>query len=280
MNTTKQDHKNIYEALAAFHGDMRPLPRNGEVDYKTKNGKRIHYKYTKLGKMREVVDPILGKHGLAAYHVLTKEKGQDAVEAVLVHESYEEKKETERIEQKEQTEMEEVNNVTERPIYHEKNKITSGKIKISVDEDDGMKGKAEAITYAKRYTLAMVLGIASDDDNDAPKKRKKHYKISKIIESIQAKQNPEDVNKLLNYVKNNDKYSKEEKEKAEQFAERRLAALEDYGETDEEIKKEAAERIIADDYTKEELQNMARENELKSSGTKEEIAERLNELEK
>jgi hypothetical protein len=151
---TKVDHKNIYEALSALQGEMKPMAKTGHVEYQTSKGV-LKFDFTPLGEIMATLYPMLGRHGLSVRHEITKE----GVEAILTHESY-----TERMEELSMTESE---NKTMVRTYGKMltNQIRSGVIKLG--QGGEMKDVGAAITYAKRYSLTAVLGISSEEDKDA-----------------------------------------------------------------------------------------------------------------
>lgn len=158
----KVKHENIYAALSAFQGELTPIEKSATVKFKTKSGAEVDFNYTPLGKIMEVIYPILAKHGLSVRHLLVKDnKGMDAVEAIITHESYAvESVKTEEIKQTPEEIM--------KTIWAEqaRNQISSGPVKIYQGDGD-MKDTGAAITYARRYSLTMALGIVSEDDTDA-----------------------------------------------------------------------------------------------------------------
>lgn len=89
---------------------------------------KYKYSYTPLDEIMKTLYPLVGKHGLSVRHELT-EKG---MECVLAHDSGEE--------------------------------LRSGA--IEVPRSGSMQAIGGAITYARRYTLTMLLGIASEEDTD------------------------------------------------------------------------------------------------------------------
>jgi hypothetical protein len=163
----KAKHNNIYEALSAFQGELKPMPKNGKVTFKTNAGGSVEFAYTPLGDIMATIYPLLAKHGLAIRHEIT-EKG---VEAILTHETYAVSYRKEYVELPHNPEIKENESIKKYPLYAEsatpeiKNEIRSGIIKLTAGTQ--MKDTGAAITYARRYTLTMVLGISSEDDNDA-----------------------------------------------------------------------------------------------------------------
>lgn len=167
----KQQHANIYAALSAFQGELKPMAKSGEVEFPTKSGNgKVKFNYTPLGEIMSTIYPLLAKHGLSVRHEVTQ--GTTAsVEAILTHESYEEKQEMLReiLDPKESghgTPIDGARELLERNYGTvAKNEVRSGPVRISTGGE--MKDVGAAITYARRYSLTMVLGISSEDDKDA-----------------------------------------------------------------------------------------------------------------
>lgn len=151
-------HTNIHAALSAFQGELKPLTKSGKVQFESKNGRVIDFTYTPLGDIMSAIYPLLAKHGLAVRHELT-EKG---IEAILTHETFKM--------------AYPILASTDMPDGSKKletltegipeNELRSGIIKISTGGGE-MKDIGAAITYARRYSLTMLLGIASEDDKDS-----------------------------------------------------------------------------------------------------------------
>eukprot|EP00919_Chromeraceae_sp_WS-2016_P017164 GHVR01040976.1.p1 GENE.GHVR01040976.1~~GHVR01040976.1.p1 ORF type:complete len:275 (+),score=37.79 GHVR01040976.1:873-1697(+) len=153
------DHKNIYAALSALQGELKPMEKTGTVSFKTRSGDTLEFKYTPLGEIMTVLYPILAKHGLSVRHEIQKE----GVEAIVTHETYEES--TEAASKIEEVGIGEGKKIDTTFVKITKNQIRSGVIKIG--QGGEMKDVGAAITYAKRYSLTAVLGISSEEDKDA-----------------------------------------------------------------------------------------------------------------
>lgn len=153
----KQGHANIYAALSAFQGELKPMAKNAKVKFPTKKGGEIEFSYTTLDEIMKTIYPLLAKHGLTIRHQVD-DKG---VEAILVHETYK----IVEVATKTKRSFDGTSEEEETTTTREENIIRSGVVKISFGGD--MTDIGSAITYARRYTLTMVLGIASDDDKDA-----------------------------------------------------------------------------------------------------------------
>lgn len=153
-----QTHANIHEALSAFQGELKPMAKNVQVEFKTKTGGLIKFSYTPLGEIMSVLYPLLGKHQLSIRHEISQMNGKDGIEAILTHESY--------------REATDIVNVTQgngettdyKSVTPAQGELRSGVIFIKQGD---MKEVGGAITYARRYTLTMLLGISSEEDLDA-----------------------------------------------------------------------------------------------------------------
>ncbi len=87
MLVKKVEHKNIYAALSALQGEMKPMAKTGHVEYPTSKGTTLKFDFTPLGEIMATLYPMLGRHGLSVRHEITKE----GVEAIITHETFQEK---------------------------------------------------------------------------------------------------------------------------------------------------------------------------------------------
>ncbi len=92
------------------------------------------YKYAPLDEVLNLVRPILSKHGLSVIQAPVMSEGMVGVTTTLLHESGE--------------------------------WIEFEPILLKMDKQSAQ-GAGSAITYARRYSISAVLGISSEDDNDA-----------------------------------------------------------------------------------------------------------------
>lgn len=160
----QEKHANIYAALSAFQGELKPMAKTGKVQFETKAGKKVDFAYTPLGDIMATIYPLLKKHGLAVRHEVT-DRG---VEAILTHETYKRTPSHETVHDiviAGAESMASGKQVQIKIVDYVENEIRSGIVKISYGAE--MKDVGAAITYARRYTLTMMLGISSEDDNDA-----------------------------------------------------------------------------------------------------------------
>jgi len=122
---TKQQHKNIYIALAAAQSEMGPLVKGS-------NNPHFKSKYADLADLVTAVRGPLNNNGIAFFHcIIRTEAGQD-MRTVLMHGESETSIECD--------------------------------VPLIVSKND-MQGMKSATTYAKRVGLESVTGIAADDDD-------------------------------------------------------------------------------------------------------------------
>lgn len=121
--------KNLAVALAKFQGKVSNPSNSKRV-----SAGKFSYKYAPLDEILNLVRPLLSENGLSIIQAPMSSEGNVSVSTILLHDSGE------------YIELE--------PITLKMDKITA-------------QGAGSAITYARRYALSAVLGIASEDDDDA-----------------------------------------------------------------------------------------------------------------
>lgn len=118
--------ENLAAALALAQGEYQEIPKD-KINPHYKN------KYASLDSIFKTVRPVNAKHGLAVAQLLDEdEQGHPIVRTVLLHSS------GERLE---------------------------AKTRLIVDRNN-MQGMGSAMTYARRYGLAGILGVCPDEDDD------------------------------------------------------------------------------------------------------------------
>jgi len=118
--------KNLYKALAAFQQEVPNI---------YKNAKGYNYKFADLGKINDIIKPLLSKNGLGYSQPLAG----NSVKTILYH-----------VESGETLE-----GVVD---------IPQG-VKLNSMNDFQVMGSA--ITYLRRYSLSSMLGLITDEDADA-----------------------------------------------------------------------------------------------------------------
>lgn len=196
-------HKNIYRALSWFQGELTPIEKTAQVKFKTKAGDTVDFKYAPLGDIMEKIYPLLAKHGLSVRHEITDK----TVECILMHETTEDKveviKET-TVKQSAVADGEEQTNTVKESdivIYGE---IRSGKLAVDLTKPD-MKEVGGQITYGRRYTLGLVLGLATEEDKDTElmdmaRKNVEDFAFTQAKKTIEAIDTKKDGQKLAEQV--------------------------------------------------------------------------------
>lgn len=116
----------LFTALSKAQGEFKAIPFD-------KVNPHFKSKYASLSATQEMVRPILAKHGLSFIQsIYTNETGRYEVHTVLAHSS---------------------------------GQSIRTKMDLMLGRQD-MQSLGSAVTYAKRYALQAILGIAGDDDDD------------------------------------------------------------------------------------------------------------------
>lgn len=125
-----------YTALAAFQGEVPPIPKTKEALVQHKQGGGSHrFKYADLADVLSTALPIASKHGLALHQV---------------------------------TEMTPNGNLVLRTeIVHKEGGRIPGGIMPCGPATAPMQTIGANLTYARRYAACVALGLASDEDTDA-----------------------------------------------------------------------------------------------------------------
>lgn len=134
---TSETIQNLSKALAEFRKEAKQPTRSKIVEVKTRTGGSYNYSYTPLEKVVEVIDSIASKHGLSyLQEAFTDDNGSPAIVTRLMHSSGEW--------------------IETRPM-------------ILASNNNDAQSQGSAITYARRYQLSALFGIAAEDDDDGKK---------------------------------------------------------------------------------------------------------------
>jgi hypothetical protein len=129
---TSESIKGIAAALAAAQAEMGRVLKDKTARVTMKAGGAYSFDYADLATVLDVVKPALSKHGIAIVQAASLESGQVVLETRLAHSSGE--------------------------------WIESS---LSVKPEDVAPQKiGSAITYARRYALSCMVGVASEEDDD------------------------------------------------------------------------------------------------------------------
>ena len=156
-----QSIQEIAKALASFQSQMDPLNLDAEVKVKTKSGSTYSFKYATFGNIVKSCRDKLAENGLSISQ-LVGEGG--SVTTLLMHSSGE--------------------------FLQNTLTITS--------EETNPQAIGSAISYAKRYSYASILGLVSDQDDDANIAEGNGFKAKTKKEP--AKENPKESEKELPWI--------------------------------------------------------------------------------
>ena len=120
----------------------------GEMDHAKKDEKGAFGKYATLRSVLDVLKPILSKHGFALSHRQGSDENGMYCDTMLMHES---------------------GGMFETRVH-------------LINERRNMQGLGSAITYAKRYGISMIVGLASEEDDDG-----KRAGTGNVNNSVKAK---------------------------------------------------------------------------------------------
>lgn len=118
-------------ALAAFQRELPTVKKTKTAVVKTKTGGEYRYTYADLADVSTEVLPLLGKHGLSFSSRPTMVDGRFVLSYVLLHESGD---------------------------------LVAGEYPLP--QAGSPQEIGSAITYARRYALCSVVGVAAEEDDD------------------------------------------------------------------------------------------------------------------
>lgn len=124
---------NLAAALAKVQAELPKLDRDRTVTVVKKDGDTYTYSYVTLARLNEAILPLLSRHGLA--FAAFPSAGADGKMCVRYH------------------------------LVHESGEMLSGEMPIS--GEGGIQMIGGRITYARRYCLAAVTGVAADEDDES-----------------------------------------------------------------------------------------------------------------
>ena len=128
----------LAKALSAFQGELTSVKKDAVNPF-------FKSRYATLDTIWDTIRKPLAKHGLAVTQTLDWDGGLNEVHSV---------------------------NLLETMLTHTSGEYISGTQLLNPVKDDPQ-GMGAAITYARRYSLSAILGIVSDEDDDANSASKK-----------------------------------------------------------------------------------------------------------
>lgn len=161
---TSESTKAVFKAIHDLQQELEIVKRGDTANI----GEKYSYKYASMPKIWVEVKPLLKKYNLTVIQSPTQSQIGDSLTTMIVHDSGEYIQDT---------------------------------MRLVLNREDAQ-GIGSAITYAKRYALSAMLGVVTDDDNDATTQRMADGEMKKewvrAYKVIAKKQNPDAV------VTNND----------------------------------------------------------------------------
>jgi len=133
MHTKSESINELAAALSAFQGEIKNPVKNREVTVRTRTGSSYKFAYATFDVILDTCRPLLAKHGLAVLQFPSNsEKGLELT-TILTHQS---------------------------------GQWMSGSLTLPIQES-GPQAMGSLISYARRYSMASILGIAAEEDDDA-----------------------------------------------------------------------------------------------------------------
>lgn len=123
--------KEFFDALMSVQAELPNISKTKEARVLTKNGGTYVYKYVDLATLLKAIMPVLHKHGFVFMHYPEFQDDDVSVRTVLLHKS------------------------------GHKEEVTVRLRRGVTPQETG-----SAITYARRYGIQCLLGIAADEDDD------------------------------------------------------------------------------------------------------------------
>jgi hypothetical protein len=127
------DHASIHHALAAAQAEFPVVPKDRKAKVPTKAGGSYEYRYADFGSILAAIEPVLRRHGIMQYQRLDVREGKQLL-------------------------------CTE--LWHSSGTSVCAAMLVPLD------GRApqevgSAITYFRRYSMVALLGLVTEEDNDA-----------------------------------------------------------------------------------------------------------------
>jgi hypothetical protein len=146
----------LFGALSAAQNELKNPDKDKCVTVKTRTGPDYSYTYADIASVLEAARPILSKHGLCVSQWPMTERLAAKTEGGL--DSYEIKVVT--------------------LLGHKSGQWMMAGLRWR-PSDQSEKGAGGTITYLRRYAVQSVIGVAAEDDNDAPAEAPKVVKVEK-----------------------------------------------------------------------------------------------------
>ena len=129
---TSEEIGELVKALAKAQGAIKPAKKDSDVEYTLKSGKRMQRKYADLTSVWDSCRKELSQNGLV---IIQTTKGNRGVTVITT-------------------------------LAHESGQWIRGELVMQPGGNDPQ-SYGSALTYARRYSLAAIVGIATGEDDDA-----------------------------------------------------------------------------------------------------------------
>jgi len=127
---------NLAAALVGFQSDVPPIPRSKTVKVTTKTGGSYTFAYAPLEAILPAIQPVAAKHGLAWSQLLSSSAdGRPMLRTLLLHVGSAERLESE--------------------------------FPMPLKGGESAQEIGSMISYLRRYALVSMLGLSTDEDDDA-----------------------------------------------------------------------------------------------------------------
>ena len=126
--------ENLASSLLAFQSDVPKIERSRKIVVTTKTGGHYSFSYAPLETILHIAQPQLAKNGLSISQLLSSIDGRPALETLLLHTSGE----------------------TLRAVFP-----------LPIGGHESPQEIGSLISYMRRYALISILGLATEEDDDA-----------------------------------------------------------------------------------------------------------------
>lgn len=117
----------IASALASAQAELSPAAKNAQNPH-------LKNRYADIAAVYEAIRETLPKHGLSVSQIIMPHESKARVRTLLMHKS---------------------------------GQWLASECLMPLDRNGGPQGMGSAITYARRYSLSAIVGVVSEDDDDA-----------------------------------------------------------------------------------------------------------------
>jgi len=170
VESVNAKHRNIFEAMSSMQGELKPIEQTAHVKFKAKTSDTIvDYKFAPYSEITKVIYPLLQKHGLSFRHAISK----TGIECLV--------------------------------FFSDGSSFGSGELALDLLKPD-MKDVGAQITYGKRITLGLVLGISTEEDKDTElintsTKNTQSFAFKQIEEKLKGVKTPEELETQIIFLK-------------------------------------------------------------------------------